>query len=306
MKSIISSTTLLAILACLLWSTAFAGVKIGLEYTTPLRFAGLRFLVASLLLFPLVLKYKDYFTIIRRNLKVFLMVAFLNTLLQYSLFYLGMSLVPAALGAILIGSSPLFVAGIAHFVLPNEKLTRARLAIFLLGILGIILVTLGRNRFTIEEEVGLLGVFLLLLVNTSSGLGNVIVSRDAKGIPPLVLSSASMLIGGTALFLISLPFEKMIPGVRPPVYYISLFWLGFLSAAAISIWFFLLKRPEVRVSDLNFWKFIIPVVGAILAWLFVPGEKPSWIAFAGMVIIAVALAMLHIQKKRLQNKLSKP
>lgn len=43
MISKLKSTTFLAILACLLWSTAFVGIKIGLEYTTPMQFAGTRF-----------------------------------------------------------------------------------------------------------------------------------------------------------------------------------------------------------------------------------------------------------------------
>ncbi|RLD64942.1 MAG: EamA/RhaT family transporter, partial [Bacteroidetes bacterium] len=47
------NTAVLAIISCLLWSTAFAGVKIGLEYATPLQFAGTRFFIAGLLVFPL-------------------------------------------------------------------------------------------------------------------------------------------------------------------------------------------------------------------------------------------------------------
>jgi len=44
---------ILAVTACLLWSTAFAGVKIGLEYASPFFLAGSRFMLAGLLLVPL-------------------------------------------------------------------------------------------------------------------------------------------------------------------------------------------------------------------------------------------------------------
>jgi drug/metabolite transporter (DMT)-like permease len=77
--------------------------------------------------------------------------------------------------------------------------------------------------------------------------------------------------------------------------------LSFLSAAAISIWYTLLKRPGVKVSSLNMWKFIIPVLGAILSWLILPNENPTLIAIIGMVLVALSLVVLnfHIKKRGL-------
>ena len=44
---------LMGVLACFLWSTAFAGVKIGFRHLpAPLTFAGLRFTLAGLMLIP--------------------------------------------------------------------------------------------------------------------------------------------------------------------------------------------------------------------------------------------------------------
>lgn len=36
----------LAVFACFLWSTAFVGIKVGLQYTTPFFFAGVRFMLS--------------------------------------------------------------------------------------------------------------------------------------------------------------------------------------------------------------------------------------------------------------------
>ena len=52
MPKFFRGTIFLAIIACLLWSSAFAGIKIGLRYTTPLQFAGIRFMLAGLLILP--------------------------------------------------------------------------------------------------------------------------------------------------------------------------------------------------------------------------------------------------------------
>jgi drug/metabolite transporter (DMT)-like permease len=54
----------------------------------------------------------------------------------------------------------------------------------------------------------------------------------------------------------------------------------------------LLKKPGVKVSDLNMWKFLIPVAGAILAWTILPGESPDLLSVLGMVVTAIALVII--------------
>jgi drug/metabolite transporter (DMT)-like permease len=44
------NTTFWAIIACLLWSTAYAGIKIGLQYDTPFHFAGVRFIISGFII----------------------------------------------------------------------------------------------------------------------------------------------------------------------------------------------------------------------------------------------------------------
>jgi drug/metabolite transporter (DMT)-like permease len=82
-------------------------------------------------------------------------------------------------------------------------------------------------------------------------------------------------------------------GSFPVDYWILLLWLSFMAAFAFSLWFKLLQRPGVKVSELNLWKFIIPVVGAILSWLLVPDEHPEWLTVAGMIIITGSLIMFY-------------
>jgi len=98
-----------------------------------------------------------------------------------------------------------------------------------------------------------------------------------------------MIIGGAALFIFSIPLEGIHFEPKPPVYFISLIWLSLLSAVAISIWITLLKRPGIKVSDLNLWKFMIPMFGALFSWILLPAERPQPLTTAGMVIITLAL-----------------
>ena len=293
------NTTLLAILSCLLWSSAFAGVKIGLEYATPLQFAGTRFLIAGLIVFPLALRINpSYFRIVRKNLKMILLFAFLQTFLQYTMFYTGISLIPGAVAAIVIGSQPLFIALVAHFMMPGDRMTVSKILIISFGILGVVLVSFGKDPDSVTGNVALLGILLMLAINVLSGFTNVLVASEKGKIPPLVISSASMMIGGCALFLFSIPIEGLHFESRPMTYYFSLGWLSILSAVAISVWITLLKRPGIIVSELNLWKFLIPVFGAILSWILLPAEKPVPITLAGMLIIASSLVIMYLVHRK--------
>jgi drug/metabolite transporter (DMT)-like permease len=232
-----------------------------------------------------------------------LLLAFMQTFLQYLMFYTGINMIPGAVGAIVIGSQPFFIALVAHFLMPGDRLTVLKTGIILFGILGVVLVSLGRDPGSVTGNIALAGILLMVAINILSGFTNVLVAREKGMIPPLVISSASMTIGGAALFLVSLPLEGAGSWPRPAPYYLSLAWLSLLSAVAISIWITLLKRPGIKVSDLNLWKFLIPLTGAILSWVLLPGEQPQVLSIAGMVVIAVSLVVLNLVNRQKQKKI---
>ncbi len=293
MKKHLLSTPILAIIACLLWSTAFVGIKIGLQYTTPLQFASIRFFIAGLLILPFIPKFRHKLTIAKQYWKKIVFFGLLQTTLLYALFYTGIDLVPGALGAMLIGSGPLFAALTAHFMMHNDKISWKKAISILMGMSGIAIISFGRADLMLEGGLILTGVLILIANNIVGGFGNVYVSKNSQTIPPMVLSSFSLIIGGAVLFLISLPIEGFQWKSYPPEYYGSLAWLSILSATAITIWIALLKRPQVKVSDLNMWKFIIPVLGAILSWIMLPNESADLISIIGMIIIAFSLLLLN-------------
>jgi drug/metabolite transporter (DMT)-like permease len=298
------NTVVLAILSCVLWSSAFAGVKIGLQYASPLQFAGTRFFISGLLVLPFAIRRNpDYFKIIRANLRLILLFAFLQTFLQYTLFYTGINMIPSAIAAVVIGSQPLFIALVAHFLMPGDRMTWSKTLIILFGILGVVLVSFGKDSESLTGQIAFLGIAMMLGINVLSGFTNVLVASEKGSIPPLVISSASMVIGGAALFLFSIPFEGIHFDPKPIPYYLSLGWLSLLSAVAISIWITLLKRPGTVVSDLNLWKFLIPVFGSILSWILLPAEHPEPITLAGMIVIASSLVILNLSARRKRSNI---
>ncbi|MDP2336427.1 MAG: DMT family transporter [Bacteroidota bacterium] len=297
MKKYFSQTTFLAIIACLLWSSAFVGVKIGLKYQTPLQFAGIRFVISGLILLPVIHNFKRFRKEVRENFVYVCLIAFLQVVLQYSLFYMGISLLPASISAMIIGSSPLFISLVAHFFVSGDRMDWFKTGSILLGILGVAVITLGRKSLPPGAEIAMTGVILLILNNLVSGITNVVIARKRHSISPLVLTSASLFLGGAILLAVSYPLEGVPLQVFPPEYFVALAWLSFLSAAAISIWNTLLRRVSVKVSELNIWKFLIPVSGAILSYLILPDESPDAVSVSGMILIGLSLVILSISHR---------
>ena len=293
-KSFIHSSAFMAIIACLLWSTAFVGVKIGLNYMSPLLFAGLRFSIAGILILLYYGKFRAYFQAIKTHFWYILLIAFLQTVLMYGLFYTAMNMVPGSMGAMINGTGPLFAAIVAHLFIKDDKITWRSGGSIMLGIVGIVIINIGRQTGGNAGGLEIIGVLLLIANNLVSGLYNVIVKKSRRNISMLTLSSASLLIGGIVLILISIPFKTMPANLNFPLeFWLALGWLSFLSAAAFALWFTLLKRPGVKVSYLNSWKFIIPVFGAILSWLILPGEYPDIYSITGVIIIGASLLWMN-------------
>src|SRR5665648_647673 len=117
------NTIVWAIIACLLWSTAYPFIKIGLEYSTPQHFAGSRFILSGLMILPFTIRPGLYIRMIKENLKLVVLVTFLQVIINYILFYLGMDIVPGALGAVIVGAQPFVTAIVSRIMIKEERFT---------------------------------------------------------------------------------------------------------------------------------------------------------------------------------------
>jgi drug/metabolite transporter (DMT)-like permease len=273
-----------------MWSTAYPFIKIGLQYSTPLHFAGSRFIISGLMILPFTIRPREYIKMIVINKNLAVWVTVLQTLVNYILFYIGMSYVPGAIGAVIVGAQPFVTAVVSRIMIKEERFTLAKVMTIVLGLAGIVLVSAGRQGLHLSGPHELIGVAMIFTANISTATSNVLVSKNAKNMNPLVLSSFSLLTGGIIIFFLSFVFEDVPSKPDFPLnYWLALAWLAFMSAFTFSKWYVLLKRPEVKVSELNLWKFIIPVFGAILSWIIVPDENADWITIVGMIIISLSL-----------------
>jgi drug/metabolite transporter (DMT)-like permease len=291
---------LLAIYACLLWSSAFAFIKIGLDYCTPVLFAGIRFILAGVLLLPFCGGIKKYYKSIRKNIKSILMLSFFQTFLLYSLFFLGMSLVSGSTGAIVTGSSPLIAAIVAHIFLKDDKLTLRKTICIFSGISGIILISVESQFASAGSVKEFWGILILLAATFASSIGNVIVAVDKSDMNPIALNSAQIGVGGLTLLMLSFVVEGYPQVAITKQFIFALLWLSFISSAGFSIWFYLIKKERVKVSELNMWKFIIPIFGALISWILLKNDTPSVISVTGMLIVSMAVLFFFIKNSPLE------
>ena len=174
-----------------------------------------------------------------------------------------------------------------------------KLAALLLGLVGVVFLTLFRTAIGAVGEWALVGIFLLVLTNLFTGVGDLWVRHEAKRVPGILIACTSLLTGGLLLLLVGWLWEGGITPLPSSVqFYGALCALCTISSGAFALWFWILQEPAVKVSRLHVWKFLIPLLGALTTWLILPDEHPTCGAIVGMLFIVLALLLLFWQKKK--------
>ncbi|MCP4703084.1 MAG: EamA family transporter, partial [candidate division Zixibacteria bacterium] len=128
------------IVLCLIWGSTWLAIKIGLDDAPPLWSAGLRFLIAGLILilinwFRKVSYPKSSKEIFRIALPGLIIYAF-----PYMMVYHAEQYISSALTAVLFASFPFFIAGFSFFMLKTEKPNIYSWLGLVVGFIGIIVV----------------------------------------------------------------------------------------------------------------------------------------------------------------------
>lgn len=290
----------LAIFATTLWGSAFAGAKIGFEYMPPMMLSGFRFMLAGLLLVPVVAAMRVDWRGEMVHWRFMLLFGVVQTFLQYGLFYAGLDLVPGALAAIVIGAAPLLTALMAHFVLPDDKLNGRKVFAIVLGLVGVVSISVEGESLAVTNPHFYRGLALLVVSSIVGSYTNIMVIKRTTPISPSLLTLVANFSGGLLLFLVSLFVEPtdVLSQRLPWEFYLALLWLAIIPAVGFTVWYHLLQRSGVKVSELNILKFIIPVVGVVLSWLLLPNESATWSAVVGIVIISMSVIILQLPTKR--------
>lgn len=267
---------LAAIVATLLWGSAYPAVKSGYvlfniasaDIQAKLVFAGYRFILAGIIvLFISKLMGRKIFGISKKNLMQLIILGITQTTLQYIFFYIGIGNTTGVKGSILNSTGTFFSVILAHIIYKDDKLNSRKIFGCILGFVGVIFVNFSTDllhmSFKLEGE-GF--VTMAALVFAASAIYGKKICREMDAV---LVTGYSLFIGGSILALMGL-----LQGGRITHFTVQssslLVYMGFLSAVAFSLWTLLLKYN--KVGQVSVFNFLVPVFGAILSAIFL-GEK---------------------------------
>jgi drug/metabolite transporter (DMT)-like permease len=281
---------LLYIATLILFGSTWVIVKIALQSTPPFTFAVVRFVLAFVVLglaFRIWRFRLPPIPHIRRKV-------FIAGLLMYGLnfffIYIGQQWITAGMAAVLYATMPFFTALFAHFLLPNERLSRQVVVGIAIGFAGTI--ALFSNDLSLSGPV--LGMLSLVLGSISCSWATVLIKRDFAEIPATQLSIVQIPIGLIVLLppmMLEMPlrYDLSLSSVS------ALLYLAILGTGVAFIgWYYLLKR--VSVVALSLMTFLEPLVAISLAYLLLHEQLDSHFLFGGALILAGVLIATIVRK----------
>ena len=199
--------TILALVCCALWGSAFPCVKIGYELFcitdagSQILFAGYRFFMAGMFTFLMgcVLE-KRMITMKKASVPYVFGQGILQTTIQYVCFYVGLAHTTGAKGSVINASNAFFSIIAAHYLMKSEKLTLKKIAGCLVGFVGIIIINLEPGAWS--SGFSFLGEGMVLVCAFSYGLSSVTLKMISDREKPVTITAYQLLFGGAVLILI--------------------------------------------------------------------------------------------------------
>ena len=281
-------TFLSVVLMCMIWGLTWVAIKIGLEDLPPFLSAGVRFVLASALLWPAVLVRRVSLPRTWSEFRTILAPGFFIYGINYALVYWGEQYIGAGLAAILFASLPFLVALLAHQMLENEKITCLKLTGLTVGFLGVLLVFYGGLDFGPQSWWGMLA---LLGSSLSAAYANILVKRDLHYTDPILATAMQMSLGAVLLLGLGSLEESwhnfhLTPRAVGSLLYLSVFG----SAVAFSLYFWALKKTEA--TKLSLIAFVTPLV-ALLAGNWILGEPITGRLMVGSILVLTGIAIVN-------------
>ncbi len=275
----------------LIWGTTWLAVRVVVLEMPPLSAAGLRFVVAAVLLGVATRASGRSLSLARLSggeRRVLAWLTFLVIGIPYALVFYGERTVASALAAILFSVHPAFVLLFDSLRQRRNLFRGPTFAGLVLAFAGICIIFAPRLAGPKGE---LLGALAIVVAALSAGIGAVIAKYGAHDLDPWVGVTWQMGGAGAALLLAGILFER--PGLAgyPPTAWLALAYLTvFGSCVAFVLYYSLLKR--MKPIELATLSFIIPIIATVFGWL-VLDERLGGYSLAGAAVALTGVALIH-------------
>ena len=269
---------LILVLVSLVWAGSFVVVKIGTRNISPIHIGFLRFLVATPLMFLVILLKKEKPRRVNyKDLPAFVILALTGVTLLYVFQFTGIKYTTASTSAVLINTNVMFIA-ILSFLVLRESFTLKKAAGIILGFLGAtIIVTNGY----LDIGSSFLGDVLILLSAFCWAVYSVIGKILLKRYNPLTLNTYAFALG--TIFYIPFVINDFgsIFFITLEGWLIILYLALFCSVFGYVAWYFVLSH--VDASKAAIFLNLIPLFTILLSLLI--GEIVTIFLIAGAACI---------------------
>ena len=280
-------------LLVLFWGSAFSVVKVGLDFSPPVLFAGLRTLLGGLAMVLVALLWGGSPNL-RRDWPVFLLLSLFNVVLFIGLQTYAILYLPSGSAAVLIYLQPILVGLLAWLIL-GETLTAAKILGLLLGFSGIVAVSAGSISGA-ENAISPTGVVFGAASALSWALGTVYFKKYEARVSTLWAVAMSFLIGGVVLTPLGLSVERLGEISWSGTFVASLLYASLVGTSlAWVIWFALVRAGEAsRVAS---YIFAVPLTAVLIGVVFLD-EPLGYTLLIGAAFVVCGIYLVNRVPRR--------
>jgi drug/metabolite transporter (DMT)-like permease len=264
----------------------------------PATLVATRLVIGAVILVAVVRALGYTFPPIGRAWMPYVVLAVVGNCMPFWFITWGQKSIDSALAGILMAIMPLTTLLLAHFFVAGERMSRNRLAGFLLGFMGIVallgpaaLAGLGGSTIDILAQLSVLAGALCYAVN------GILIRLTLKG-EVMVASAAIIAIAA----LVSVPIALAVDQpwrLAPDAAAIGiLVWIG-IGPTAIATLVHLKLVASAGPTFMSLINYCIPVV-ALFIGLLLLREEPGANAYAGLALILAGIALSQLRRSRAQ------
>ncbi len=292
------------LLLCCIWGSTWLFIKLGLEDLPPFTFAGIRFVIAVVILSTIVALRRLSLPKTSRDWLLLFVSGILAFCVNYGLLFWGEQYISSGLAAVLQSTIPAFGLVIAHFYLPGEQMTPAKIIGIVLGVVGVAVIF--SNQLDIAGPKAVAGCAALIVSSMGAAYSNVLVKAYGKHLDPAILAGGQMFFGMIPLLLIGIPWEgNPFHFNWTPMAVVALIYLAVVgSVVAFLLYYWLVQNMDVTKTMLI--ALVTPVVAVTLGMLVLDEELHVRTLLGGLMIISGIAIIVTRYAKRPKDGVVKP
>jgi drug/metabolite transporter (DMT)-like permease len=283
----------LVLLSGLLYSITIACVNAANRSMPPLTLTAVRLTVASLVFASLLLVAKPRFNSEPRRLLDIGLIGLLNVGLPFVILAISLHYISTLLAAVLFNISVPMTLVLAHFLLPDEKLTLGKVAGCAAALAGAaVLIGSNASGLSATPTDGWIGQALILFASLAGAVAIIYARRRMRETPTLVLSAGQIFVNVPLVLLMMLVFEgRPVLAAYPPQALMAAAGAAIVGPV-IAFWllFYMIKRFSASLGGYS--GIATPLFSAVIGVLLL-GEVISLPMAAGSALLLAGVWSLH-------------